>query len=147
MVPKLYHTDTNLHPSYHFSLGIHAICFVLFFLLLLFLPFKTHSQKTPFNLLHYGLEDGLSQVTINDMVFDDSGFLWIGTQEGINRFDGKLFKQYKYSKNDTLGLSGNFITKLFKDSEGNIWIGTARNGLNIYRASKKKNKAGYTSGI
>ncbi|UCE93682.1 MAG: hypothetical protein JSV73_12935, partial [Flavobacteriaceae bacterium] len=89
-------------------------------------------------MLHYGLEDGLSQVTINDMVFDDSGFLWIATQEGINRFDGKLFKHYKYSKNDTLGLSGNFITRLFKDSKGNIWIGTARNGLNIYHASRKK---------
>lgn len=85
---------------------------------------------------YYGIENGLSQVTVNDMVFDDSGFLWIATEEGLNRFDGSLFKQFKNNPKDSLGLSGSFITKLFKDSEGNIWIGTARNGLNFYDSHK-----------
>lgn len=131
----LYHKNqfTNLIHKFLSGISVIGIGFLFFVLF----PFSTiHGQKAPFNLLQYGLEDGLSQVTINDMVFDDSGFLWIATQEGINRFDGNLFKHYTHSKKDTLGLSGNFITKLFKDSQGNIWIGTARNGLNIYYPSQ-----------
>ena len=69
------------------------------------------------------------------MVLDDSGFLWIATQEGLNRFDGNIFKHFKHSEKDSNGLSGNFITKLFKDSHGFVLIGTARNGLNFYDPS------------
>ena len=136
MVFKLYNTDINIHLPFKFRLGIQTLGAFLLLFIFLFNYLKLQGQKTPSNLLQYGLEDGLSQVTINDMVLDDSGFLWIGTQEGLNRFDGTLFKHFKYSKKDSTGLSGNFITKLFKDSRGYIWIGTARNGLNFYDPSK-----------
>jgi ligand-binding sensor domain-containing protein len=137
MVIKLYHIKINLHLSYKILLGIHTLGAFFLFFTFLFSSLNIQGQKMPFNLSQYGLEEGLSQVTINDMVLDDSGFLWIATQEGVNRFDGNLFKHFKHSKKDSTGLSGNFITKLFKDSKGYIWIGTARNGLNIYDPLRK----------
>tara|TARA_Y100001933_G_scaffold24508_5_gene20706 strand:+ start:2912 stop:6877 length:3966 start_codon:yes stop_codon:yes gene_type:complete len=81
------------------------------------------------NFDHYGLEDGLSQQTILCMVKGKDGFLWLGTQEGLNRFDGKNFKIYKNNPTDSLSISGNFINRLLEDSEGNIWVATAGEGL------------------
>ena len=78
------------------------------------------------------LEDGLSQVTSNDLLKDRSGFVWIATADGLNRFDGKEFKHFKYVESDTLSISGNFITKLLEDKTGGIWVGTNGNGLNYY---------------
>ena len=137
MVFKLYITEINRHLPFKFRLDNQTLGAFLLLIIFLCNCLTLQAQKTPFNLLQYGLENGLSQVTVNDMVLDDSGFLWIATQEGLNRFDGTLFKHYKYSKKDSIGLSGNFITKLFKDSNGYIWIGTARNGLNFYDPAKR----------
>lgn len=81
---------------------------------------------------HYGLEDGLSQITVQCILKDSNGFLWLGTQDGLNRFDGTSFTIYKNKKNDSLSISGNFINALVKDQEDNIWIGTNDNGISIY---------------
>jgi len=78
---------------------------------------------------HYGLEDGLSQQTIRCIVKGKDGFLWLGTQEGLNRFDGKNFKVYKNDPQDSLSLSGNFINRLLEDGDGNIWVATAGGGI------------------
>ena len=57
----------------------------------------------------YGLAEGLSQEYVNALVKDRRGFLWIGTQDGLNRFDGYTFKHYRRHKKDPHGLPGNFI--------------------------------------
>ena len=81
---------------------------------------------------YYTLEDGISQVTINELLKDSLGFVWIGTQDGLNRFDGKEFKIYKYEESDDASISGNHVTSLLEDRSGDIWVGTLGNGLNLY---------------
>ncbi|MEO1409221.1 MAG: two-component regulator propeller domain-containing protein [Bacteroidota bacterium] len=77
----------------------------------------------------YGLAEGLSQEYVNALVKDRRGFLWIGTQDGLNRFDGYTFKHYRRHKKDPHGLPGNFINALALDSLGRIWVGTKNHGL------------------
>lgn len=77
-------------------------------------------------------ENGLSHNKVNCILEDKRGFLWIGTNDGLNRFDGKNFLQYYKRSSDPTSISGNIITDLLEDKEGIIWIATADGGLNRY---------------
>ena len=102
------------------------------------------SQNLRFH--HYGLEEGLSQETILCILKDSNGFLWLGTQDGLNRFDGNQFKVYRHKKRDSLSITGNFIQSLVEDNNKNIWIGTNDNGIVVYNSSKdifKKTNVNY----
>ncbi len=90
------------------------------------------SQTTKPSIKYYTLEDGLSQVSSNDLLLDKEGFVWIATQDGLNRFDGHNFRHYKFNEQDSLTLSGNLINKLLEDARGKIWVGTIGSGLNYY---------------
>ncbi|WP_406682937.1 ATP-binding protein [Seonamhaeicola sp. MEBiC1930] len=78
------------------------------------------------------MKDGMSQVSVNDMIHDSNGFVWIGTADGLDRFDGNVFKQFKHNPNDSTSISGNYITKIVEGINGEILIGTSGNGLNIF---------------
>ena len=67
---------------------------------------------------------GLSQVRVSDIVQDDQGFIWFGTWNGLNRYDGYNFKVFKHDPERQESLSGVFIYSLFKDRAGTIWVGT-----------------------
>jgi signal transduction histidine kinase/ligand-binding sensor domain-containing protein/DNA-binding response OmpR family regulator len=81
---------------------------------------------------HYGLEEGLSQQTIRCITKSNDGFLWLGTQDGLNRFDGKNFKVYQNNENDSLSISGNFINRLLENEEGMLWVATGGKGICYY---------------
>ncbi len=106
--------------------------YTIILLFLLFTPGILQSQNDYLRTKYFTLEDGLSQVSCNSLQLDKSGFLWIATENGLNRFDGKEFRQFKYSESDSLSISGNYITELLVDEKGEIWIGTVGNGLNYY---------------
>lgn len=72
---------------------------------------------------HYGIKEGLSQSTSFAIIQDRTGFIWIGTKSGLNRFDGTALKVY-YAKNGKNSIGSNFINSLAEDDKGNIWIGT-----------------------
>lgn len=93
------------------------------------------SQSIP-RIEHFGLQEGMSQVSVNDLIRDKSGFVWIGTADGLNRFDGNVFKHFKNNVQDTTSISGNFITRITETSEG-FWVGTRGNGINFYDTSKE----------
>lgn len=76
-------------------------------------------------------EDGLSQNTIWCILHDSRGFLWAGTYNGLNRFDGYQFVIYKYDFRDKNSLSDNQIFSIYETKSGQIWVGTG-NGLNRY---------------
>ena len=75
---------------------------------------------------------GLSQGMVYDIVQDKEGFIWVGTKDGLNRYDGYSFKVFTNDPYNTKTLSSNSINKLFEDSKGRIWVGTENEGLNIY---------------
>jgi ligand-binding sensor domain-containing protein/signal transduction histidine kinase len=68
-------------------------------------------------------EDGLSQTKVSQIVQDDQGFMWFGSQYGLNRYDGYKFKVFKHEPGSTNSLSGVYIYSLFKDRSGTLWIG------------------------
>src|ERR1700693_5967131 len=70
--------------------------------------------------------DGLSQTRVAQIVQDDLGFIWFGTQYGLNRYDGYQFKLFVHERGRTDSLSGAFITALFKDRSGFLWIGCSQ---------------------
>ncbi|MEH6537128.1 MAG: two-component regulator propeller domain-containing protein [Psychroserpens sp.] len=94
------------------------------------------SNKDAFRIKQFTLEDGLSQVSTNDLLLDKFGFVWIATQDGLNRFDGNEFKYFKHSESDSTTISGNLTNKLLEDNNGDIWVGTIGNGLNKYDINK-----------
>lgn len=82
--------------------------------------------------------DGLSQGMIYDLIQDDKGFFWIGTKDGLNRYDGYSFDTYLYDRANPYSISGNTVTSLLFDSKKRIWAGTDVNGLNLFDTQKRR---------
>ncbi|RAV28206.1 hybrid sensor histidine kinase/response regulator transcription factor [Sinomicrobium soli] len=80
---------------------------------------------------HYTSSHGLSQRSVMAIEQDSKGYLWFGTRDGLNKFDGDKFTIYKHSDDDTTSLSNNNVHTIYEDTRGNLWIGT-QNGLNRY---------------
>lgn len=78
------------------------------------------------------VNEGLSQNYIYCTFQDSKGFLWIGTKEGLNRYDGYSFKIYRSIPHDSTSLSNNNIQVIKEDTRGNLWIGTLGGGLNRF---------------
>lgn len=81
---------------------------------------------------HISLEEGLSQSVVNTILQDRKGFIWIGTDDGLNRYDGYNFKIYKPDTTNPFSLSDRSITEMVEDRQGYLWIGTRQGGLNRY---------------
>jgi signal transduction histidine kinase/ligand-binding sensor domain-containing protein/DNA-binding NarL/FixJ family response regulator len=82
---------------------------------------------------HLSIDDGLSGNQINAITQDRQGFIWLGTNEGLNRYDGYDFQAYPAQANDPMALSNNQIIALHSDYQGTLWVGTA-GGLHRYDA-------------
>ncbi|MCO6480097.1 MAG: response regulator [Phaeodactylibacter sp.] len=80
---------------------------------------------------HISLEQGLSQSIVNCILQDEQGFLWFGTDDGLNRYDGYEFVVYRHEPHNGESLSDNQVSTLVEGRSGRIWIGTAR-GLNYF---------------
>ena len=90
----------------------------------------------------YGVDDGLSQTTIRALHQDRQGFIWLGTQDGLNRFDGYEFRIYRSDplKPDTL--ADNHIVALEQAADQNgFWVGTQTGGLALYNPINDNSKA------
>ena len=81
---------------------------------------------------HITIEDGLSQNTGLAIFQDSKGYLWVGTQDGLNRYDGYTFRIYKHDPDDPNSISHNSILALEEDQDGYLWIGTRGGGLNRF---------------
>ena len=78
------------------------------------------------------LEQGLSQSVVNCILQDSKGFMWFGTEDGLNRYDGYEFRVYKTDPENHNTLSDNFVQSISEDPEGKLWIGTFAGGLNRF---------------
>ncbi|HSC53834.1 MAG TPA: two-component regulator propeller domain-containing protein [Phnomibacter sp.] len=109
---------------------------ILLCLLLLCSVAGGYSQEI--NKVDYlGLEHGLSNNAVTCIYQDKSGFMWFGTYDGLNRYDGYTFKSYRKNLVDSLSLINNHIVTIYEDSEENLWVGTWQ-GLNIFERLTEK---------
>lgn len=90
-----------------------------------------HAQVPELSFRYYGKSDGLVSTTILDIAKDADGFIWIGTNKGLDRFDGHSFTNYAGNPKDSLSLPSNYVQKLFVDREGLLWVGT-NSGLSTF---------------
>ncbi len=124
-----------------YACSIHKLALKYILLLIslfLFLPDLATGQDYRFT--HYDIEDGLSQNTVTDIFHDSEGYLWFGTQDGLNRFDGYEFSHYKHIRGDSASISDNYVWSITEDTFGNLWMCT-RNGINRF----DKNSQSFTS--
>ncbi len=104
-------------------------------IVLLFVNTKSISQVPPLYFKSYSIEDGLSQNTIYSITQDKKGFIWLATQNGLNRFNGYTFKSWYYNVENPNGLKSDFINSLAVDNYNNIWIATI-SGINCFIQEK-----------
>ena len=81
--------------------------------------------------------DGLASNYILSICEDYQGFIWVGTENGLNRFDGQRFLSFRYSPEDSLTLDDNWIRTIFEDSRQRLWVGTEQ-GINVLNRSTGK---------
>jgi ligand-binding sensor domain-containing protein/signal transduction histidine kinase len=96
------------------------------------------AQKDNIRFKRISKEQGLSQVSVNCILQDSKGFMWFGTQEGLNRYDGYEFKYYKNDPEDSTTISDNYIWCITEDKSGILWIGTNDGGLNSFDPATEK---------
>uniref|UniRef100_UPI00359320FA hybrid sensor histidine kinase/response regulator n=1 Tax=Aquiflexum sp. TaxID=1872584 RepID=UPI00359320FA len=87
------------------------------------------AQNNDLIFQRFSIQEGLTHNSVLCMIQDRRGFLWFGTYDGLNRFDGYQFKEYNQDYQDTTSILQNLIIDLHEDSKGRIWVGTAGSGL------------------
>lgn len=92
-------------------------------------------SQNKFQFEHLSIKDGLSNANVLALFFDSRGILWVGTNDGLNRYDGYNFITYSYSRTDTTSISSNLINDIIEDENGDLWIATAI-GVNKYIRDK-----------
>jgi signal transduction histidine kinase/ligand-binding sensor domain-containing protein/CheY-like chemotaxis protein len=102
---------------------------LLLMLLFLLLPPGLPGVEKSIRFHHLSIEDRLSQSTINTILQDKRGFMWFGTEEGLNRYDGHGFVHLKFSLDNPNSLGGDFIYTHYEDRQGVLWVGTGSGGL------------------
>lgn len=114
----------------------NLLTFRRFFLFLLFGFFSVHCAHGANNVfVKYSKSQGLVQNTVTNIIEDTRGFMWFATFEGLSRFDGYEFQNYRYSSENPNSLPNNFVKKLLLDSQGNLWVAT-KSGLAKYNPLK-----------
>ena len=96
-----------------------------------FLLCGTAAAAPPPRFTRLSIEQGLSQNTVQAILQDRVGFLWFGTEEGLNRWDGYTFVSFKHDPQDPKSLPDNLVSVLLEDRRGRIWVGTGT-GLSLY---------------
>lgn len=110
-------------------------------LIIILLVLSSFNQKITAQDIFFNnitVEDGLSNNTVNCILEDSFGFIWFGTEDGLNRFDGYEIKIYRHKPDEKNTISSNDIWSIFEDKDGFIWIGTKAGEINKYNPSLDK---------
>ncbi len=131
MKPQYHISEPNLNAFFNQSL--------LFIFYLVLLPFYLtihesvlHAQPQDLKFTNITIEDGLSHSKVNCIYQDSQGFLWFGSNEGLNKYDGYNFTVLQPDPDNPYSISANLIRCILEDSKGNFWVGTEAGGLNRF---------------
>lgn len=80
----------------------------------------------------FSINEGLSNSQVTTLFQDSRGFIWVGTTDGLNRYDGYDFSVYRHHPMDTTSIAGNYIQAITETSDNNIWVGTRNSGIAIW---------------
>ncbi|MGD0590882.1 MAG: two-component regulator propeller domain-containing protein, partial [Bacteroidota bacterium] len=115
-----------------------SLRFLVFIGVLIYIfPQVAEAQTQNIRFKHLTVNDGLSHSWVHSICQDKYGFIWIGTDDGLNRYDGYNFRIYKNNFRDKYSISSSNVMAMFEDSRGDLWIGT-RQGLNIYERKNER---------
>jgi len=95
-------------------------------------PFPSRAAGENLRFTRFNQEEGLSQSAVRDVAQDETGFIWFGTEDGLNRYDGFTFRIYRQNRDDPDSLSSGNINSLWAGRGGRLWIGTQGGGVNRY---------------
>ncbi len=102
------------------------------FIFCLTLPFVVYPQSQDIKFERLSVEQGLSHTKVFCIFQDSKGFMWFGTEDGLNKFDGYKFTVYRHDPADSSTLSSNIIRDIYEDQSGNLWIATDGGGINSF---------------
>ena len=105
-----------------------------FFLFIWIISFPDFGKAQLLPIRTFNVQDGLPQSQVTTILQDTLGYLWIGTADGLARFDGIYFENF----NSHNGLAGNAVTAAYEDGDSLIWFGLDRSGVSIYEIHTKK---------
>lgn len=114
----------------------HFFSLFIYFACAWFYPLLGQSSSAYFKALTS--ENGLTENHVNSIYQDKAGFMWFGTFDGLNRYDGYTITTYKPDLNDSASISSILIYAITGDETGNLWVGTTGAGLNHYDAATEK---------
>jgi len=105
--------------------------FIIIGMLIYVYPQPLNAQIEDIQFKHLTINNGLSYNWVNTITQDKYGFIWIGTDDGLNRYDGNDFRIYGNDRQDKNSIESSTVSKIYEDSRGVLWIGTTK-GVNIY---------------
>ena len=126
-------TQQNFLHCYILPKDCTLIKKLLLLLSVLLLSFTYSQGQDEFYFRHYQVENGLSHNTVMCSLQDNNGFMWLGTKDGLNRYDGNVFKVFRHNSRDTNSIGNDYIRCLYADESGRIFVGT-QSGLYQYHA-------------
>ncbi len=103
----------------------------------LLIPYLAIGQDQLLKFKNFTIEDGLSQSSIMCILKDSRGYMWFGTEDGLNKYDGNNFTVYRHKPNDKESISDSNINSIVEQEDGFLWIGT-KNGLNYFNPDNEK---------
>lgn len=115
----------------------HSFKYSVLLLIIIMLSSTTIAQKKPVKFNRLTSSDGLSQNRVISIVQDHDGFIWIGTEDGLNKYDGYNFEIFKRNPGDSLSLNDNQGNAMFVAKDGTLWIGGSLTGLSKYNSATK----------
>ena len=127
------------------------MCLIFLIFLICILPKNIYASKM-MNFENLTIDNGLSQATAEAIIQDSDGYIWIGTNDGVNRYNGSEFKVFDANDEDENSIISNYVTALIEDKNKNLWVGTDEGlskinlndySINHYRYNKKNKDISY----
>ncbi|NQZ82978.1 MAG: response regulator [Colwellia sp.] len=114
-----------------------SLFFLILFVYLFGSSYDLRAANNALSFNHFSTSQGLSQATVHTSIYDSNGFLWIGTSDGLNRFDGYQFTIFRHDPDNEKTISDNSVLFILEDMDGSLWFGSNGAGVNRYDQTMK----------